>query len=661
MTVSWWDDVWLNEAFASWLATKLLNEWKPEWNLKAERAQSTSVFRADSLASARKIRQPIESAGDIANAFDGITYGKGQAVLNMFENYVGEASFQRAVKLYLSKHQWATATSSDLLASIDKVSPQSGAGTAMSTFLNQTGFPLITVTEHCRGTPAAPSIQITQTRFAPVGAPHGQPSTWQVPICVSWSNGKSIHRQCNLLTEQSGTFRLRDAKGCPAWLSADSNAAGYYAIAYESGLARSLVERGMKELSAAERAALLRSTQLLFSVGLGNPEQELALISEFGRGSDAQFLRQSAQIASDVGRFVSPDDRIRYANWIRQLYSEKARELGWRSRPGKSPDVQRLRMRVVPLAATQGNDAELREEAGKLARQWLKEKSGLDPDMVAPVLATAAWDGNREFFNELVSAIRQDKVQRERQWMIEALSAFRDPELVRASLDLFLQPGIDQRELGGLPFDSTDDTRQFVWDFARNHFDQLNAVLPSARGVPYGAYLPMVASGFCDGQHRDEVHRFFRPRMKRWKVARVTSPTRLNKSNSAPPEPKLSVPPSNASLRLITNHGEASAATHDKSLEPSSAVNNCVDTDHRIHDSIAHDKRRQDQFATTCSFGFAHLRKRTESLTGCHEVGYLGRRCVAIMLLGCVVVNRFQILSRVHGPSDRHPLALRCS
>ena len=108
VTTAWWDDIWLNEAFASWLSTKLLNEWKPEWNMKADAARSLSVMRADSLVTTRKIRQQIEAPGDIANAFDGITYGKGEAVIGMFENYVGPETFQRAIRLICGNMPGAT-------------------------------------------------------------------------------------------------------------------------------------------------------------------------------------------------------------------------------------------------------------------------------------------------------------------------------------------------------------------------------------------------------------------------------------------------------------------------------------------------------------------------------------------------------------------------
>jgi aminopeptidase N len=106
-------------------------------------------MRADSLTTARKIRQPIAAPGDIANAFDGITYGKGEAVIGIFENYLEAKEFQRAVRLYLQQHAWGNATSSDLLAAIDQIAPEKHAGTAFPTFLNQVGFPLVSVQQEC--------------------------------------------------------------------------------------------------------------------------------------------------------------------------------------------------------------------------------------------------------------------------------------------------------------------------------------------------------------------------------------------------------------------------------------------------------------------------------------------------------------------------------
>ncbi len=517
VTTAWWNDIWLNEAFASWLESKLLNEWKPEWNIKADAARSINVMRADSLTTARKIRQPIEAPGDIANAFDGITYGKGEAVIGMFENYVGAEPFQRAVRLYLRQHAWGNATSADLLSAIDTISPGKNAGEAFSTFLNQVGFPLIEISQECAGDDpsAKPAIHLSQTRFTPVGSPAAANQTWQVPVCLAWKDAAGIQRDCKLLTKQSESWQLSPAKSCASWLFADANAAGYYAFSYKVSdlLIRNLMSEGIPNLESAEAAAALRNIQLMFSSGVGDLRQDLAFADSFSHSADPGLVRQSAALVEGVASFVPEKLKSRYTAWICSLYQKRARQLGWQPKPGESPEIRLLRLEIVPLVATRGKDAQLQSQAAQLARGWLKDRSSLDSDIIEPVLSTAAWNGDQKFFDELVSAIKTTKIFRERAYMISALTHFRDPAIARESLALLFAPGLDPREFEYNLLRSPDETREVVWDFVQQNFDKLNSTLPGARGIPFGAILPLAASGFCDASHREQVSTYFQPRI----------------------------------------------------------------------------------------------------------------------------------------------------
>ena len=512
VTTAWWDDIWLNEAFASWLSTKLLDEWKPEWDIQADAARSTAVLRADSLTSARKIRQPIAAPGDIANAFDGITYGKGKAVIGMFENYVGATEFQHAVRFYLQRHAWSNATSSDLLAAIDRIAPDKHAGAAFSTFLNQVGFPLVTVQQECAlDNPAQPLLHVSQTRFRPKGSPPAPDQLWQVPVCAVWRHSDGMHRECKLLTKSSDVFTLDAARGCPIWLSADANAAGYYATSYDEPMLDRLVP-GIWQMQSAERAATFRNIQLMFSSGLGNLQRDLAFTDDVSRGRDRGLVRQSAEMIGSLDNFVDEGLRDKYSAWIRSLYQSRAHELGWQPKRVESIETRLLRIEILPLVATRGADMELQAEARKLAREWLKDRTVLSSDMVEPVLSAAAWNGNRAFFDELVTALKETKVVRERLRIAGAFQAFQNPDLARAALDLFFTNDIDPRELEHNLFDASPETRPIMWSFVQEHFDKLNRRLPGARGIPFGAILPRVAAGFCDAQHREQVSAFFQAR-----------------------------------------------------------------------------------------------------------------------------------------------------
>ena len=517
VTTAWWNDIWLNEAFASWLSSKLLNEWKPEWNIKAEAAGSLNVMRSDSLTTARKIRQPIEAPGDIGNAFDGITYGKGEAVIGMFENYMGAKEFQRAIRLYLQQHAWGNATSADLLATLDSVSGQP-IGAAFSTFLNQVGFPMVSVKLSCSATPLSKPMELEQRRFLPVGSPGASDAVWSVPVCATWGDDAGIHRQCSLLTKAADQFDLNGAKGCPAWLFADANAAGYYAVSYDAELADRLAKNGLSHLKRDESAAALRDIQLMFSSGVGDPGQELAFVSEFSHSSDPALVGQTAGTVGGLADFVPADLSHNYARLIRTLYGKRAHELGWKPQPGEAQEVRLLRMDIVPFVATGGEDPDLSSQAASLAREWLKDHESsdhqtLDPDMVEPVLSAAAWNGDRAFFDLLVNEIKKDKIQRERSWMISALRSFRDPAITRARLELILGSGIDPRELQYTLFNALPQTREVVWEFVQKNFDAINSTIAGARGVPFGALLPLAAVGFCDAAHGQQVEDFFQPRI----------------------------------------------------------------------------------------------------------------------------------------------------
>jgi hypothetical protein len=165
VTTAWWDDIWLNEAFASWMDSKIMRHWKPEWNTVIDEQNTRlGAMGGDELVSARKIRQPIESNDDIANAFDGITYSKGEAVIGMFENWMGEDAFRRGVQRYIRQYAWRNATAGDFLDALSSAGSQP-VGRAFSTFLDQAGVPLVSVGLSC-GAGAGPPASQPEARAA---------------------------------------------------------------------------------------------------------------------------------------------------------------------------------------------------------------------------------------------------------------------------------------------------------------------------------------------------------------------------------------------------------------------------------------------------------------------------------------------------------------
>jgi alanyl aminopeptidase len=239
VTMSWWNDVWLNESFATWMSAKLIADWKPEWETRTEdQSARLSAVAADTNASARRINQPAESKSDVGNAFDSITYQKGGSVLAMFENAIGPDRFKQAVHNYLTAHLFGNARAEDFLSAIGQSSSPEYSD-AFSTFLNQNGVPQIKLDLRCNDHADA-EIQLDQMRLSPVGSSADAAAVWSIPVCFSYSYGKGRQQMCQLLKTRNTSVKLK-RQGCPTWVLGNSGQLGYYETVYPANLLAQLV------------------------------------------------------------------------------------------------------------------------------------------------------------------------------------------------------------------------------------------------------------------------------------------------------------------------------------------------------------------------------------------------------------------------------------
>lgn len=514
VTTAWWNDTWLNEAFATWMERKIPGEWRPEWQMDvAEVNARIGAMKGDELASAREIRQPIESYSDIANAFDDITYEKGAAVIEMFEHWLGDPKFRAGVQLYLKQHAWKNATARDFESAISTVAGMDVAP-AFDSFLDQAGVPEISATLKCGPQPA---LAVSQKRSLPVGS-QAKPQTWQVPLCIAFEADGVVHHQCTLLTKSKDDIALEAAQTCPAWILPNDAETGYYQVAYTQALLdKTLVDRG-RNLTVAERVGVLGDVDALATEGEISAQAALGLVPEFAHDPAYQVVQAAANIAALLrGESVPPNLRDKGAEFIRKQFGPQAIELGWTPKPGESDDTRLLRQKLVPFVARAGEEKQLIDGAEKLAREWLDTHRGVDPEMLEPVLEVAAEFGNRDLFNSLRSAATAEHDHHIREILLDALGSFRNPDLARASLDLLLSNDFDLREsfypilFGPLAY---ADTRDIPFEFVKQHLDALLKRLPREVGEDYAAMLPMVGSSFCDSKHRDDLDTFFADRVK---------------------------------------------------------------------------------------------------------------------------------------------------
>jgi aminopeptidase N len=514
VTMTWWDDIWLNESFASWLGQRITHRFRPDWGIDVEKVWSRSgALKMDGLSTARAVRQPIESTHDIANAFDGITYAKGEAVLEMLESWLGEDVFRRGVRQYIRNHEWKNATADDFIAALSSAAGRA-LGPAISSFLDRPGAPLITVDLNCDAT--NPRLGVAQKRYLPLGSKGDSTASWQLPVCIRYETNGSEQRQCTLLTTTAGEMELGSTNSCPQWVLGNDRLAGYYRVRHGGELLERLLRVDAAQLTTAERVGLLTDLPALVASGDVPAARALAIASSFAGDTNRHLVNATMNIVEGVRQFVPQAQNAAYAAMIRGLYGQRASSVGWESKAGEPEDDRLLRRDVLNIVGTLGRDASLVRQAVPLANSWLDDSKAVEADMVDVVLAVAARSGEGALFDRLHDMAKREADRDRRQHLLEGLGSFRTADLVPRALAITLEPEIDARESLWLLFSisSDPDTRASAYEFVKAHIDELTARAPRGSVFDVASFLPFVGAGFCDAQRRQDVEAFFAPRVQ---------------------------------------------------------------------------------------------------------------------------------------------------
>jgi len=509
VTTAWWDDIWLNEAFATWMEKKLIAEWKPEWKTRVgDVADKLGAEGIDSLVSTRKIRQPILTKDDIANAFDDITYQKGAAVIGMFESWMGAEDFRKGVQAYLTRYAFKTATEGDFLDSLNS-SSKKDIGGPFSTFLNQAGVPVVSVTLDCAKTPAV--LHTTQSRSLPAGSKGSTKQVWKIPFCVRYDGSQSA--ECTLLTEAQQDVALRSSKNCPAWVDGNADARGYYQVDYRGELRSSLTAHASKSLTAAERVDLIGNAADMSGAGKLPAADALSLVEAFHDDPEREVVERALGMALSIRLDLVPANLMpNYQRFLLKNFQARANRLGWLPRAGESDDDRLLRPRLVGAVARWGGDRELAGQARTLTDKWLADHSAVPAEVVSALLSTSATDGDLSLYNRFLAALDTPDSQ-VKQRLLGAMTAFHDRSAIAAGYQAALQKkvpladGVTLLTAGS----AYADTQAMSFDFIKQHFDEIMAGRPSIFGTDLGAYLPFVGGSFCDAQSRDRYSAFFAP------------------------------------------------------------------------------------------------------------------------------------------------------
>ncbi|MFO0588035.1 MAG: M1 family metallopeptidase [Polyangiaceae bacterium] len=518
VTMPWWDDVWLNEAFATWMETRAVNELRPESSAAVGQIRATEDAMAlDSLVSSRQIRQDIRSHNDISNAFDGITYEKGAGVIGMFERWVGKDAFRTGISSYLSAHRGGNATADDLFAALS-VAAGRDVGAPFRTFVNQPGVPLVEAKLVCGG--GGSFLSLKQSRHLPLGSAGDPNRTWQIPVCAKVPDGKGTKEACTLLTTTEGSLPLPTTT-CPAWVMPNADAAGYYVFSMPPADMKKLATAGYKDLTRAERLALVHALRTSWTRGT-EVADVLPLLLPLVKDSEREVVQAAMEPYRVARSWFSGADRAAVEKAAQKALAPAWKALGWEAKKGQTEDDDRRTLRgdVLGFMVFTAHDPTVRKEAIAKGRAFVGyggdgqlHTDAVDSDLAGICLAAAAEEADAPFFDHLVRTLDRTTSDIVRNRLIAAIGSARAPDLAARALAFTFDPRVPQPQLTAILDQQlgAPETRDAAWQWFGAHVDEIAAKRPPSRR---GA-LPWMGAVFCDRAHADALSSLFQERIQK--------------------------------------------------------------------------------------------------------------------------------------------------
>ena len=495
VTMKWWNNLWLNEGFATWMESKAVEAWKPEWNLTQDEALDLDgVLNYDAGKVTRAIRANADTPGEINEMFDGITYQKGGAVLAMTENYETPEVFRKGVHNYLEAHMYGNATAEDFWNAqtaasgkpIDKV---------MDSFITEPGVPLLTFSS-----PKDGSTEVSQQRFFLDPETHAdQPQTWTVPVC--FRSGETS--KCELLSSAQQKLPVPDAD----FFFANANDRGYYRTLYDAADYNKILSMAESKLSPAVRIGFAGNEWALMRSGRSGIGNYLDLAAVLSSDPNAGVIENLAgAISATDERIATPQDRVKFAGWVRQEFRpsyDRVKEIS----PADSVEKKQLRATLFGLLGEIGRDPQIIAQAKDLTNKYIADQASVEPSLVRPSVMIATENGDSHLFDQLQQLSKTSNNPDVQETALISLANFHDPALVVRALDYAASGEVRNQDAIFLFIVAlhSRDTRPIAWDYIQKNWDKVHAQMTTASG----GYLVQSTGSFCSAERAQEVQTFF--------------------------------------------------------------------------------------------------------------------------------------------------------
>ena len=506
VTMAWWNDLWLNESFASWMAAKATDTLYPDWAIWTQFIATDVApgMSLDGLENSHPIESEVRNPNEVSQLFDAISYEKGASILRMLEQHIGAESFQRGLDGYMTAFAYSNAEGADLWQAMADASGQDIVG-MMDSWVKQVGYPVVTA-ETTRGDSGA-TVSLTQRRFLYSG-PSDDETLWHVPVRVTTQGSDA--EATTLFTGHAESLEV-PAASADGWIKVNAGGTGFYRVGYQGDeLERLIAAVRTGELSAPDRLTLLEDTYALARARHVGARSYLELAQAYANDEDYSIW---AAMASQLGAIeaLSRNESYleRYQEFARGLTQTIAGKIGW-EQPENEAHVRTL-LRAVALSAAGGfgDESVLAEAAARFGR-FLEDESSLRPDLRAVVYNLAAEQGDNETFETMTRLEREFDLQEEKVRMQMALTQFSQPEMLQRALDMSVdQDQIRVQDAPRILMGVGGNLRglDLTWEFMKDNWPELE------RRYAGGGFAIMrlvsITGGFTTAEAAQDVRSFF--------------------------------------------------------------------------------------------------------------------------------------------------------
>lgn len=472
VTMSWWNGLWLNEAFATFMEMLAVDAWKPEWKRwDAFGVSRAAAFSVDGLLSTRPIEYPVRAPKDADAMFDVLTYEKGASVLRMLEQHIGPAVFRDGVRAYLRAHAYGNADTKNLWVSLGQAAKQA-VPDLMDGWIFQPGYPLVTVRqEH------ATEIVLSQQRFTYLPSSDSTESRWQIPVPIRIAAGSAVEHRRLLLTDRDMRVSLPNGF---RHLLVNEAGHGFYRVRYDSALLRRILDAGVGQLAPSERFGLVSDVWATTISGLTPLSDYLQLTSSFAGERDKNVWAVLLDSFSFLNRIIPDADRPVLEAFVRARLAPAVHELGWTPQPGDDELVRQLRGELIGALGKLGNDPVIQQQAAEQYRTYRTDPSRVDPNLIPALVAILAHTGDEGRYGKFSDLARSAATPQEERRYLFALAAFQSPALLTQTLARTINGAIRTQDA---PFVvsavmSNVHGRELAWTFVKANWDQMDRLFP---------------------------------------------------------------------------------------------------------------------------------------------------------------------------------------